>query len=201
MASASFVLYIWIPSHEWLLVSTWPMNPGVPGHCSAGALQFPPGQLGPGTGQNLILAAVLHFQSGVIFMTQYRPTKCSPHPPEALLPHMPMSGGTLLKPVPCPLWDTVSPRKSKAAHEVPGFSEPWIIPPPTPAHPLGRNDIHTGPRVLCLQCHPYCLPAGPWPWASSTHLWPPSLCSAAPSQAWSPSNCASAAITLRSCPA
>lgn len=124
-----------------------------------------------------------------------------PPPPEALLLHMPMSEGHCLNRcralcgTPCPQG------KSESSTQGARLLRATDHPSPTPAHPLGRSDIHTRPRVLCLQCHLHCLPAGPWPWASSTHLWPPSLCSAAPSQAWSPSNCASAAITSRSCPA
>lgn len=88
MASASFVLYVWIPSHEWLLVSTGPVNPRVPGRFLAGVLQFPPGQLGPGTGQNLISGPNSLFPVQGYFHDIVQTHKVPP-PPKALLFHLP----------------------------------------------------------------------------------------------------------------
>lgn len=42
---------------------------------------------------------------------------------------------------------------------------------------------------------------GPWPLGPSIHLWACSPSSVPASRAWSPSSCASAGTTLRSCPA
>lgn len=73
MASASFVLYVWIPSHEWLLVSTWPMNPGVPGRSLCRSPAIPTST----TGQNLIPVPI-HFQSGHFHDTVQTYTVLSP---------------------------------------------------------------------------------------------------------------------------
>lgn len=70
MASASFVLYVWIlSSHKWLLVSTWPVNPKSPWEIPQHFCNSHQGNWAPGTGQNLISAPILYFQSRVIFMT------------------------------------------------------------------------------------------------------------------------------------
>lgn len=107
------------------------MNPGVPGRLLCRGPAIPTGA----TGQNLI--PILHFH----FHDTVQTYKVSPSP-EALLPQYALQvrcahvQGILLKPVLCPLWDTVSPRKSKAAHEVPGFSELWITPLHTHTHSI-----------------------------------------------------------------
>lgn len=129
MTSASFVLYVWIPSHEWLLVSTWPTNPGVPGRLLCRSPAIPTKAPGPRHWAELDSHSNCSFPIWGYFCGTVQIS--APNPSEALLLHMPMSEGHCLNQcralcgTPCPQG------KSEAAQEVPGFSEPRISPPPS----------------------------------------------------------------------
>lgn len=178
---------------------TWPPKPGIPGRLPRPNPSVPIRETGPERGRDLTWAP-----SAICpVLASFHGVAVVPKGAQLVLVPMPLAS----RMCPCPradfAWIRVLPceggTRGQASQGMGSDSGPlWLRPPRVASEEEMVPEM--GYVLWACRATVFCVPAGPWPWASSTRPWALSLCSAAPSQAWSPSNCASVAITSKLCP-